>query len=191
MSHLTQTTLDLYLSQKDDVKEESGAVGDEVGENVVLENGVDASEATLKDTCPCFRHRIIKTPTRLHVGAMYVFMHTDPPTVLADIDHVYYKCREGLLSNIKALVNIARSVEDVIMGRVLVIGKAYDDDLYLYLTRDDRGDVGKVRELLLREGFEDIFVEKVSHDDLTRVIEREWYLQVVDGETVVLALAKT
>jgi len=187
LSDEAQTSLDIFLSHEDDVKGGNGVIGDEVGENVVLENCVDVSEATLKENmCPCF----MGMPTRLHVGAMYVFMHTDPPTVLADIDHVYYKCRNGLVFNIKALVDIARSVESINMGKVLVIGKAYDDDLYLYLTKDGRGDVGKVRELLLREGFTDVLVGKISHDAIAGFIEREWYLQVVDGETVVQALAK-
>jgi len=51
-------------------------------------------------------------------------------------------------------------------------------------------DIGKVKELLLREGFTNVLVKKISHDAVAKIIEREWYLQVVDGETVLDALTK-
>jgi hypothetical protein len=56
---------------------------------------------------------------------------------LAYIDHVYHKCREGLIDNIGFLYRMMCELKST--GYNVVVGKAFDDDLYVYVSGKMRG----------------------------------------------------
>jgi hypothetical protein len=74
---------------------------------------------------------------RLHAGALYLYFKDGRWLARAD-DHVYHKCRKGLIDNLRFLKRLydhlytnGRPSRD---GRLRLLGvsKAYDDDLYAY-----------------------------------------------------------
>jgi hypothetical protein len=74
---------------------------------------------------------------RLHAGALCLYLKGDRCVARADIDHVYHKCRKGLIDNIRFLRRLFIYVfQDASqMGRpfrLLGVGKAYGDSLYVY-----------------------------------------------------------
>jgi len=126
--------------------------------------------------CPCNTN--LDKPTKLHKGVVKVLMFTDPPIVEADWN-VFSECREGLLFNIKALVEIARDIQNVITGRLVTILKGYHDELGIFLNSSEREvDRARIDRLLLKEGFMDFYVEVTP-------------LEVVDREIVMQALTET
>jgi hypothetical protein len=75
---------------------------------------------------------------RLHAGALYLYFKDGRWLARADIDHVYHRCRKGLIDNLRLLKRLydhlytnGRPSRD---GRLRLLGvsKAYDDDLYAY-----------------------------------------------------------
>jgi len=126
--------------------------------------------------CPCYTD--LDKPTKLHKGGVAVHMFTDPPIVRVD-ENVFSECREGLLFNIKALLEIARSIQNVITGRLDTILKLYYDELGVFLNSSEWGvDRARIDSLLLKEGFVDFYVEVTP-------------LKVVDREIVIQALTET
>jgi len=112
-------------------------------ERDITERLVKAREDTEKEAarvCGCGRKYYWYRPLKLHPGALYVYKVDGEWRALADIDHVYHKCREGLIGNIRELARIFEVVKQ--MGiKAVIVGKAYDDDLYLYARDVRRGTV--------------------------------------------------
>ncbi len=101
-------------------------VGAEPEESVV-ERGGDGR-------CECFeRAERLGRRLRLHPGAMYLYRRDGEWRVLADIDHVYHRCEAGLMRNIRELKRLLDPAAPLVGA--LAIGKAYDDDIYLFTTR--------------------------------------------------------
>jgi hypothetical protein len=94
---------------------------------------------------------------------------------LADIDHVHHKCREGMIDNISFLYSMMCELRSKGYN-VLVVGKAFDDDLYVYVV--DRVEEEKIvyngLDVKVIGGFNNI-------DDFEKM---SWYTQVVGEETV-------
>jgi hypothetical protein len=74
----------------------------------------------------------------LHLGSIFLYVKDGELKVLADIDHVYYKCREGLIDNIGLLYKMICELKSKGYN-VVVVGKAFDDGLYAYVS-------GRIRE---------------------------------------------
>jgi hypothetical protein len=70
---------------------------------------------------------------RLHGGAMCLWVDGGAVRVRADVDHVYHKCVEGLKENIVFLYGVLMDLKARGYD-VLAVGKAYDDDLYAWIT---------------------------------------------------------
>ncbi|MCL7397073.1 MAG: hypothetical protein LZ167_06635, partial [Thaumarchaeota archaeon] len=70
----------------------------------------------------------------LHAGSIFLYVKDRKLKALADIDHVYYKCREGLIDNIGFLYSMMCELKSKGYD-VVVVGKAFDDDLYAYVGR--------------------------------------------------------
>jgi hypothetical protein len=104
----------------------------------------------------------------------------------ADIDHVYHRCRKGLIDNLRLLKRLydhlytnGRPSRD---GRLRLLGvsKAYDDDLYAY-------GVGR-----FPEEFDGLELTKItetitSYTTLTHTIPRTTYLASYYTETTTIA----
>jgi len=68
-----------------------------------------------------------------HPGSISLYIKNGKLRVLADIDHAYHKCKEGLIDNICFLYRMMCELKS--MGyNVVVVGKAFDDDLYVYIS---------------------------------------------------------
>jgi hypothetical protein len=75
---------------------------------------------------------------RLHAGALCLYFKDGRWLARADIDHVYHRCRKGLIDNLRFLKRLyyhlytnGRASRDGRL-RFLGVGKAYDDGLYAY-----------------------------------------------------------
>jgi len=77
----------------------------------------------------------------LHAGSIFLYVKDGKQKVLADIDHVYHKCREGLIDNIVFLYRMMCELKSKGYN-VLVVGKSFDDDLYVYVS--DRPSENKI-----------------------------------------------
>ena len=98
---------------------------------------------------------------RLHAGALCLYFKDGRWLARADIDHVYHKCRKGLIDNLRLLKRLydylymnGRPSRDG-RFRLLGVGKAYGDGLYAY-------GVGRFPEEFDGLKIKDIEVEKVE-----------------------------
>jgi hypothetical protein len=73
----------------------------------------------------------------LHPGSISLYVKDGKLKVLADIDHVYYKCRGGLIDNIGFLYSMMCELKSKGYD-VVVVGKAFDDDLYILCFRQNK-----------------------------------------------------
>ena len=73
-----------------------------------------------------------------HPGSISLYFKDGEPRVLADIDLVHHKCREGLIDNIGFLYGIMCELKST--GYNVVVSKAFDDDLYVYVSSRIRKD---------------------------------------------------
>ena len=108
-------------------------------EKDIMERLVKAREGMEEEAarvCGCGRKYYWYRPLKLHPGALYVYKVDGEWRALADIDHVYHKCREGLIGNIRELMRVFEAATQTGI-KAVIVGKAYDDDLYLY-ARDAR-----------------------------------------------------
>jgi hypothetical protein len=115
----------------------------------------------------------------LHAGSIFLYVKDGKLKALADIDHVYYKCREGLIDNISFLYKMM--CEFKFKGYdVVVVGKAFDDDLYAYVV--DR--VGE--EKIVYNGLD---VKVIGGFNNVGGFEKmNWYMQSVDEEMITEAI---
>ena len=69
---------------------------------------------------------------RLHGGSIYLYVKRSRLFALADMDHVFGRCRIGLVENIRFLYRMMNYLKA--RGyKVFAVGKAYDDDLYAWV----------------------------------------------------------
>jgi len=159
-----QTYLDEYMDGEVEAKEEYVVDSEEeapVG-NVELEE------------CEYCRLRG-RGKFKIHPGSVFVYFKDGRLKAIADIDHVYDKCREGLKENIRFLYRMLGDFKSRGFDAV-VVGKAFDDDLYAYV----RGDVKKrgIKYYGLHVG---VTVISSSIEEFEKM---NWYMQSVDGETI-------
>ena len=146
-----QALLDEFLDVKVEDKEE-GRRGEEVEridairevEAVTKANEIQKSEkmriiADIKDPehrsrCPYCDEWV----SRLHGGSIYLYTKYGRLYALADMDHVYDDCKHGLIENIRFLYRIMADLKARDL-KVFAVGKAYDDDLYVWLYDKSRG----------------------------------------------------
>jgi hypothetical protein len=122
-----QTSLDSYLTTLDSFT--SGE--DEGGE---LEGEGEAEATRCGDCGEGSRFERL----RLHAGALCLYFKDGRWLARADIDHVYHRCRKGLIDNLRLLKRLydhlytnGRPSRDG-RFRLLGVGKAYGDGLYAY-----------------------------------------------------------
>jgi hypothetical protein len=83
----------------------------------------------------------------LHLGSIFLYVKDRKIKALADIGHVYSKCVEGLRENIVFLYRMMYEFKSKGYN-VLVVRKAFDDDLYVYIS----GRIGE-RRYFIRGSF--------------------------------------
>jgi hypothetical protein len=119
---------------------------------------------------------------RLHAGALYLYFKDGRWLARADIDHVYHKCRKGLIDNLRFLKRLyyhlytnGRPSRD---GRLRLLGvsKAYDDDLYTY-------GVGR-----FPEEFDGLKIKHIETETMEGFERLHYYMQPVPEEVVREAL---
>jgi len=74
---------------------------------------------------------------KLHAGSIYLYVKNGRLTALADMNHVYEKCRNGLVENLRLLYRMFVDLKRRGL-KVMAVGKAYDDDLYAWLKDGGR-----------------------------------------------------
>jgi hypothetical protein len=115
----------------------------------------------------------------LHAGSIFLYIKDGSLKALADIDHVYYKCREGLIDNIGFLYKMMCEFKSKGYD-VVVVGKAFDDNLYVYVV--DRVE----EEKIVYNGLD---VKVIGGFSNVEGFERmSWYMQSVDGEMIMEAI---
>jgi hypothetical protein len=140
-----QTSLDSYLTTLDsftsgesedgELEAEEGVEEETIGpETVERVMGAEAEAGRCGDCGEESRFERL----RLHAGALYLYFKDGRWLARADIDHVYHRCRKGLIDNLRFLKRLyyhlytnGRASRDGRL-RFLGVGKAYDDGLYAY-----------------------------------------------------------
>jgi hypothetical protein len=139
-----QTSLDSYLTTLDSfsIEDEDGELEAEEGveeetigpETVERVMGAEAEAGRCGDCGEGSRFERL----RLHAGALCLYFKDGRWLARADIDHVYHKCRKGLIDNLRLLKRLydylymnGRPSRDGRL-RLLGVGKAYGDGLYAY-----------------------------------------------------------
>jgi hypothetical protein len=119
---------------------------------------------------------------RLHAGALYLYFKDGRWLARADIDHVYHRCRKGLIDNLRLLKRLydhlytnGRPSRDGRL-RLLGVGKAYDDDLYAY-------GVGR-----FPEEFDGLKIKHIETETMEGFERLHYYMQPVPEEVVREAL---
>jgi hypothetical protein len=137
-----QTSLDSYLTTLDsfsgehedgELEAEEGVEEETIGSETV-ERVMGAEAGRCGDCGEGSRFERL----RLHAGALCLYFKDGRWLARADIDHVYHKCRKGLIDNLRLLKRLydhlytnGRPSRD---GRLRLLGvsKAYGDGLYAY-----------------------------------------------------------
>jgi hypothetical protein len=140
------TTLDSFTSGEDEDGELEADAAEGVEEETVGSETVERAERAEEDEAEAGRCGLCGEPDgplsfrrhRLHAGALYLYLKGGRWIAVADIDHVYHRCRKGLIDNLRLLKRLyyhlytnGRPSRDGKL-RLLGVGKAYDDDLYAY-----------------------------------------------------------
>jgi hypothetical protein len=139
-----QTSLDSYLTTLDNfsIEDEGGELEAEEGveEETIGSETVERAEGAEAETGRCGDcgegSRFERL--RLHAGALTLYLKGGRWIAVADIDHVYHRCRKGLIDNLRLLKRLydhlytnGRASRDG-RFRLLGVGKAYGDGLYAY-----------------------------------------------------------
>jgi hypothetical protein len=115
----------------------------------------------------------------LHTGSIFLYIKDGELKALADIDHVYGKCSGGLRENIVFLYSMMCELKSKGYD-VVVVGKAFDDDLYVYVV--DRVEEEKIV-------YNGLPVKIIGGFSNVEGFERmSWYMQVVDEEMIMEAI---
>jgi hypothetical protein len=137
-----QTSLDSYLTTLDNFSGESedGELEAEEGieEETIGSETVERVMGAEAGRCGDCGEESRFERLRLHAGALCLYFKDGRWLARADIDHVYHKCRKGLIDNLRLLKRLydhlytnGRPSRD---GRLRLLGvsKAYGDGLYAY-----------------------------------------------------------
>jgi|GEM_PF-532197 len=161
-----QTSLDRYTEDGEIV---------EVGEECIGEAPISSVEV---EGCGYCRLRG-EGRYKLHPGALNLYYKDGGLKAMADLDHVYGKCREGLKENIRFLYRVLRDLKSRGFDAV-VVGKAFDD---LYAWVRGSGESGKKLDY---EGFSILLSRFVA--TVEEFEKMNWYMQVVDEKTILEVL---
>jgi hypothetical protein len=137
-----QTSLDSYLTTLDNFSGESedGELEAEEGveEETIGFETVERAEGAEAGRCGDCGEGSRFERLRLHAGALCLYFKDGRWLARADIDHVYHRCRKGLIDNLRFLKRLydhlytnGRASRDG-RFRLLGVGKAYGDGLYAY-----------------------------------------------------------
>jgi hypothetical protein len=137
-----QTSLDSYLTTLDNFsgEHEDGELEAEEGveEETIGSETVERAEGAEAGRCGVCGEGSRFERLRLHAGALCLYFKDGRWLARADIDHVYHKCRKGLIDNMRLLKRLydylymnGRASRDGRL-RLLGVGKAYGDGLYAY-----------------------------------------------------------
>ncbi|MEN2975439.1 MAG: hypothetical protein ABDH32_07720 [Candidatus Caldarchaeales archaeon] len=132
----------------------------------------DVRDPEKSSRCPCCGGILY----RLHSGAMYLYVRGGRFRVLADMDHVYDKCKYGFIDNLKYFYHMFMFFKERCLD-VIGVGKAYDDDLYVVSTGSSSGRFKNVEY----DGRKISFMRFKNVEDFEHF---ERYLQMVDLEVV-------
>jgi hypothetical protein len=158
MEYYSQTSLDEYYTL-DEHREEEETVEE-------------------SDTKPCkCNYCILKEMKKyiFHPGSIFLYFKDGELRVLGDIDHVYHKCRESLIDNIGFLYRMMCELKSTGYN-VVVVRKAFDDDLYVYVV--DRVGEGKIV-------YNGLHVMVGGLNSIEGFERMNWYMQTIDDETVI------
>ena len=149
-----------------------------------IEENVEVEEETVgeTDTKPSkCNYCILKEMEKyiFHPGSIFLYVKDGKLKVLADIYHVYYKCREGLIDNIVFLYSMMCELRSNGYN-VVVVGKAFDDELYVYVS--DRPSENKI----FYKGFTLKVLDNIKSIDSFE--KMNWYMQIVNDETIMEAI---
>jgi hypothetical protein len=192
-----QTSLDSYLTTLDGLtsgESEDGELEADAEEGVEEETigpeTVERAERAEEDEAEAGRCGLCGEPDgplsfrrhRLHAGALYLYLKGGRWIAVADIDHVYHRCRKGLIDNLRLLKRLydhlytnGRASRDGRL-RLLGVGKAYDDDLYAY-------GVGR-----FPDEFDGLKIKHIETETIERFERLHYYMQPVPEEVVREAL---
>jgi hypothetical protein len=137
-----QTSLDSYLTTLDNFsgEHEDGELEAEEGveEETIGSETVERAEGAEAGRCGDCGEGSRFERLRLHAGALCLYFKDGRWLARADIDHVYHRCRKGLIDNLRLLKRLydylymnGRPSRDGRL-RLLGVGKAYGDGLYAY-----------------------------------------------------------
>ena len=157
---------------------------EDVGEEATVERAEGAEEGEEEaeaGRCGVFGEGSRFERLRLHAGALYLYFKDGRWLARAD-DHVYHKCRKGLIDNLRLLKRLydhlytnGRPSRDGKL-RLLGVGKAYDDDLYAY-------GVGR-----FPEEFDGLKIKHLETETMEGFERLHYYMQPVPEEVVGEAL---
>ena len=117
-------------------EEEAIAKADEVKKSEKMKIIADSKDPQRESRCPYCDEWV----GRLHAGALYLYTKHGRIYALADMDHVYEDCKHRLIENIRFLYRMMVDLRARGL-KVFAVGKAYDDDLYVWLYDKSRGEL--------------------------------------------------
>jgi hypothetical protein len=184
------TTLDNFTSGEDEGGELEADAEEGVEEETMGPETVERAERAEESEAEAGRCGLCGEPDgplsfkrlRLHAGALYLYLKGGRWIAVADIDHVYHRCRKGLIDNLRLLKRLydhlytnGRPSRD---GRLRLLGvsKAYDDDLYAY-------GVGR-----FPERFDGLKIKHIETETMEGFERLHYYMQPVPEEVVGEAL---
>jgi hypothetical protein len=181
-----QTSLDSYLTTLDNFsgEHEDGELEAEEGveEETIGSETVERAEGAEAGRCGVCGEGSRFERLRLHAGALCLYFKDGRWLARADIDHVYHRCRKGLIDNLRFLKRLydhlytnGRASRDGRL-RLLGVGKAYDDGLYAY-------GVGR-----FPEEFDGLKIKHIETETIERFERLHYYMQPVPEEVVREAL---
>jgi hypothetical protein len=181
-----QTSLDSYLTTLDSfsIEEEDGELEAEEGveEETMGPETVERVMGAEAGRCGDCGEGSRFERLRLHAGALCLYFKDGRWLARADIDHVYHRCRKGLIDNLRFLKRLydylymnGRPSRDG-RFRLLGVGKAYDDDLYTY-------GVGR-----FPEEFDGLKIKHIETETMEGFERLHYYMQPVPEEVVGEAL---
>ena len=117
---------------------------------------------------------------KLHPGAIYLYVRDGEIRVSADMDYVYKNCRKGLRDNIRFLYRMFKDFKASGYD-VVIVGKAYDDDLKAYI----RDEIGRI---MTRYNGLNVWIVS-GFSDIKGFEERIHYMKDVDGDVISEAIS--
>jgi hypothetical protein len=180
----SQTTLDTFLNPSSPTIEPHESKSSESQESRAETEARAESEVWRCEVCGEPSGPFTFQKLRLHPGAVKLYLKGYVKwEARADMDHIYHRCRKGLIENLRFLklfyeVMYYRGKPKAGEFTVVGVGKAYDDSLYIY-------GVGKFPQEY--EGFRVNYVEAEDVEALERFHS---YLEPVPEDVIEEALSE-